>query len=242
MKTVKTTIRNLVAFLLAAMLLAVASCALAETKISVTGSGETLVSADTCVVNLGISARDKDVLKAQQKANEAIANIREALTANGIEKESINTDYLNIYAMYDYSADGGEYITAYNANSTLAIRVKDMTAVGTVIDLAFGAGANTLNGINFSASDTSEARTEALKAAVADARAKAEVLAEAAGLKITGIESLSEGGTYSYDSGLNNFSAKAAGRFTEEAMEYDTVVQAAKLTVSASVTITFLAE
>ena len=240
----KTTIRNLMAFLIAATLLLGASCALAESRISVSGSGETLVSADTCVVNLGISARDKDVLKAQQKANEAIANIREALMANGIEKESINTDYLNIYAMYDYSADGGEYITAYNANSTLANRVKDMTAVGTVIDLAFGAGANTLNGINFSASDTSEAKAEALKAAVADARAKAEVLAEAAGMKITGIEIISEGGTYSYDSGLNNFSAKAAGRYTEEAMamEYDTVVQAAKLTVSASVTITFLAE
>ena len=55
----------------------------------------------------------------------------------------------------------------------------------------FSAGANTLNGISFSASDTSEAKAEALREAVADAKNKADVLAEASGLKITGIESLS---------------------------------------------------
>ena len=100
---------------------------------------------------------------------------------------------------------------------------------------------NTLNGITFSASDTETAGNESLKAAVADAKAKAEVLAEAAGLKITGIEAISEGGVVSYDNTVSNFSAK---RMEEAVMDtgYGTVVQAAKLIVSASVSITFKAE
>ena len=180
-------------FLMLALLL---SAAAAETKITVTGTGETQVSADTAIISLGVSARDKDVLQAQQKVNETIAAIRKALLDNGVEETCINTDYLNIYAIYDYSTDQEE-LAAYNANSTLAIKVTDISTVGALIDAAFAAGANTLNGITFSASDTEEANAESMKKAVAAAKAKAEVLAEASGLKITGIETIAEGGVYS---------------------------------------------
>ena len=54
-----------------------------------------------------------------------------------------------------------------------------MESVGNIIDVCCAAGANTLNGISFSASDTEEAKTDAMQKAVADARKKAEVLAEA---------------------------------------------------------------
>ena len=235
----KLSVRKTLALLAAAVLVLTCSLAAAETKISVSGTGETRISADTAVISLGVSARDRDVLKAQQTVNEAIAKIRQALIDNGVAEENINTDYMNIYALYDYDEDV-EQVKAYNASTTLAVKVTDMDIVGKVIDEAFAAGANTLNGISFSASDTGAARDESLKAAVAEARAKAEVLAEAAGLKITGIEVISDGGVYSYDNTVSNFSAK---RF-EEAMDtgYGTVVQAAKLIVSATVTVTFTAE
>lgn len=231
------------AILAAVMLLAV-SVAAAETKITVSGTGETQVSADTAIVSLGVSARDKDVLKAQQKVNEVIAGIRQVLTERGIPEENINTDYMNIYAIYDYE-DDVEQVKAYNANTTLAVKVTDMEQVGALIDEAFKAGANTLNGITFSASETDGARAESLKAAVAEAKAKAEVLAEAAGLKITGIETVSESGVFSYANSVSNFSAKTMRGDMEQAAEdagYGTVVQAAKLIVSASVTIIFTAE
>ena len=222
-------------FLMLALLL---SAAAAETKITVTGTGETQVSADTAIISLGVSARDKDVLQAQQKVNETIAAIRKALLDNGVEETCINTDYLNIYAIYDYSTDQEE-LAAYNANSTLAIKVTDISTVGTLIDAAFAAGANTLNGITFSASDTEEANAESMKKAVAAAKAKAEVLAEASGLKITGIETIAEGGVYSYGNSVSNFSAK---RMEAAADEAGTVVQAAKLIVNATVSITYTAE
>ena len=228
------------ALLAAVMMLATVSLAAAETRITVSGTGETKISADTAVISMGVSARDRDVLKAQQTVNEHIAKIRQALLDCGVAEENINTDYMSIYAIYDYDEDV-EKVRAYNASTTLAVKVTDMETVGKVIDEAFAAGANTLNGISFSASDTAAAENESLKAAVADARAKAEILAEAAGLKITGIEIISDGNVYSYDNSVGNFSAKRM----EEAVAgtgYGTMVQAAKLIVSASVSITFTAE
>ena len=235
----KNQMRKILALLAASVLLTACSSAAAETRIAVNGTGETRISADTAVISLGVSARDRDVLKAQQTVNENIAGIRQALLSNGVAEENINTDYMSIYAIYDYNEDV-EKVQAYNASTTLAVKVTDMDSVGKLIDEAFAAGANTLNGISFSASDTDEARDESLKAAVGEARAKAEVLAEASGLKITGIETISEGNVYSYDNSVSNFSAK---RMEETAdTGYGTMVQAAKLIVSVTVSITFTAE
>ena len=236
----KNTMKKITALFAAVMMLAMVSLAAAETRITVSGTGETKISADTAVISMGVSARDRDVLKAQQTVNEHIAKIRQALLDCGVAEENINTDYMSIYAIYDYDEDV-ERVQAYSASMTLAVKVTDMEIVGKVIDEAFAAGANTLNGISFSASDTAAAENESLKVAVADARAKAEILAEAAGLKITGIEVISDGNVYSYDNSVGNFSAK---RMEETAMDagYGTMVQAAKLIVSASVSITFTAE
>lgn len=235
----KNPMRKILALLAAAVLLAACSSAAAETRIAVNGTGETRISADTAVISLGVSARDRDVLKAQQTVNENIAGIRQALLSNGVAEENINTDYMSIYAIYDYNEDV-EKVQAYNASTTLAVKVTDMDSVGRLIDEAFAAGANTLNGISFSASDTDEARDESLKAAVGEARAKAEVLAEASGLKITGIETISEGNEYSYDNSVSNFSAKRMEGTADTG--YGTMVQAAKLIVSVTVSITFTAE
>lgn len=229
--------------LLVGILVAVSfAAALAETKITVNGTGEVRVSADTAIISLGVNARDKDVLKAQQSVNETIAAIRNALIKQDLKEENINTDFINIYPVYDYSNDQ-EQLAAYNASSTLAIKVTDMESVGTLIDVCFEAGANTLNGITFSASDTEAAETEAMKTAVADAKKKAEILAEASGLKITGIESITEDGVYSYQNDVGNVYSRAAG-MKAAAMEEDagTVVQSAKLIVNAGVSITFEAE
>ena len=235
----KRKMKKIAAIFLIIMILA-AGTALADTKITVSGTGETQVAADTAIISLGVSARDRDVLKAQQKANEAIAAIRKTLGEHGVKEECINTDYLNIYALYDYSGDQ-EQIAAYNASSTLAVKVTDMDSVGALIDAAFAAGANTLNGISFSASDPQEAEAESLKKAVAEAKTKAAVMAEAAGLTITGMDTMTEGGVYSYGNNVGNFNAKRL-EMTGAGADAGTVVQAAKLIVSATVSITFTAE
>ena len=218
------------------LFLSLAASSLAQTTLTVLGEGEAYVPADTAVIFLGVSCQSKDVMKAQSSVNEAIANIRRALTMGGIPAEDINTDYINIHAVYDYSGST-EHLAAYGADSTLAIRTTEIDRVGEVIDLAFSAGANTLNSIDFSASDTAEARKEALRAAVQNAQEKAAVLAEASGLTLSGIASLSENGTYSY-ANTRGFD----GAQMSKSMDAATVVQSARLCVSATVTVSYSAQ
>ena len=228
--------RKVFSILLAVLLvLALSSAAMAETIVTVSGSGETFVPADVAVISLGVSARDKEVLVAQAKVNESIAAIKEALIVAGVAEENINTDYINIYPIYNYNADMEE-LAAYNANSTLAVKVTKIAEVGKMIDTAFEAGANNLNGIEFSASDTSEAKAKALELAVEDAISKAEILARAAGMKIVGINSIQEGGVYSYDRGVGYITKNMEPSMDAAA---GTVVQSAKLAVTANITVIF---
>ena len=229
--------RKLIALILVMVLSLFTFSALADSSIVVTGTGETYIPADTAVVSLGVSARNADALKAQSEVNEVIARIRAALTDAGLKEEDINTGYVNLYGVYDYSGYA-EKLTGYNASSSLAVMVKDISRVGEVIDLAFGAGANMLDDVSFSASDDSAARAESLKAAVAEAKEKAAVLAEAAGMGEPEIESIQETGFFAYDNGTNHFVTKAAGA-AETATDTATIIQAAKICVSATVTVTF---
>jgi VCBS repeat-containing protein len=86
--------------------------------------------------------------------------------------------------------------------------------------------------------DETAARADALRMAVEDAKAKAAVLAEAAGFTNLEIENIQENGVYAYDSGANNFAVKAAG-MAESTADAATIIHAAKISVNASVVITF---
>jgi uncharacterized protein YggE len=200
--------RKFFAILLTLALTLGLSAAFADQTVTVTGNGEVLVPADTAVVSVGVSIRKPDALQAQSAANELIAAIRGALTGAGFNEEDISTGYVSLWGVYDYNGVT-ENITAYNASSSLAVKVTDMTRVGEVIDLAFGAGANTLDGVQFSVSDDAAAKEEAMRMAVADAKDKAAILADAADIGELEIKAVQDGNVYSYDSGINNFSIKA---------------------------------
>ena len=228
------------AALLTAVLLLMTTAALADTEITVRGSGQIYVPADTAVISLGVSARSTDVLKAQSAVNASIAGIRAALLEMGLDPEDINTGYINIWPVYNYNEEV-EQIAAYSVSSSLAIRTHDMDNVGAIIDAAFGAGANTMDGISFSCSDTDEALEQAMRQAAADAIRKANVYAEAGGMTITGVKSVSEDYTSVWDNGSNTVFAKESP--AEDASGASpTVVQAAKICVEASITLTVTAE
>lgn len=210
--------------------------ALAEgTKLTVSGSGTVLVESDLAVVTVGVREASTDVLVAQSTVNEKIAAIKQSLLDAGAKESEINTDSINIYANYDYS-DNTEVIVGYTANNTLSVRTTDIDNVGALIDAAFAAGANTLDNVQFTVQDDSEAREQALTKAVEDARRKADVLAAAAGLQIASIESIAESGVYTYDS-MRNYAMMDEA--TTESGGAGTLVQAALVSVDASVSMEF---
>ena len=230
--------KKMFAILLCLAILALGTgAALADgTKLSVTGSGTVLVESDLAIVTVGVQETSKDVLEAQSTVNEKIAAIKQALLDAGVEESSINTDSINIYANYDYS-DNTEVIVGYTANNSLSVRTTDIDNVGALIDAAFAAGANTLDNVQFTVQDDSEAREQALTKAVEDARRKADVLAAAAGMQVAAIESIAESGVYTYDS-MRNFAQMDAA--ATEGSGAGTLVQAALVSVDASVLMDFI--
>lgn len=216
-------------------------CAAAETKITVNGTGIAYVPADVAVVQVGARINSDSVKDAQNQVNEIIKAIRESLIENGIAEEDINTDRIYVNPRYNYS-DGMEEIVGYMAYSYLSVKTEKMDAIGTIVDLALDAGANMLENITFSSKDTTSAEAASLTDAVLDARRDAEIIAKAAGLEIVSIDTISEGYSYSADSGSNVFyKSTAAGVVEEAAADYGapTFVQAAKLQVTSQVTVVF---
>lgn len=180
------------------VLMTISAGALAEGAITVSGGGQVNLAADMAYVTLGISISDSDVSTVMQQANTSIDSICAALVESGLPKDCISTDYLYISPQYDYSGDNSNEIIGYNVNSGLKLTIDDVDAVGSYIDVAFAAGANSFDSITFAVKDNSEARDEALRLAVADAEKKANVLAEAAGMKLGDIVSIEENNSDSY--------------------------------------------
>lgn len=85
-------------------------------------------------------------------------------------------------------------ISGYVASNMLTVRVRKLDTTGAVLDAAVTDGANTLNGLTFGLADPEPAYNEARKEAVADARAKAELLATAAGVSLGQVLSIADGG------------------------------------------------
>ena len=221
------------------LILALASCsALAEGAVlTVQGAGYVSLNSDTASVTLGVRKFAKDVKTAQQAVNLTMDNLVEGLLAVGVDKKDMSTSTIYIYPEYDYNYEEGEEeaIRGYSAVNSLTIVTADIDSVGALIDAAFDSGANSLDDVSFSASDTQEASNEALRLAIENAREKAEVMAEAAGAKLGGLLSLQEQDGYYYGASIpyakNGLATEDAGASTQ--------VFAAKQQVTATVTMQF---
>lgn len=175
--------KKLIVILIAMMLFA-SSCALAEGTLTAQGVGVVMVDADHAAVTLGVQELAEDVQAGQASVNEKIDAVIAAIREIGISDASISTSGLGMYANYAYTDDGQEYISGYNVYNTLRIELNDVDSVGAVIDAAFAAGANSLDYVEFTATDTKDAANEALAMAIDRAKERAATLAAAAGVEL----------------------------------------------------------
>lgn len=225
--------KRVIAIALAALMLLAGVAALAENTLTVNGVGVVHVDADTAGFSLGVRVVGSDVMTAQSQVNERVDAVIAAMKAAGVADDAISTNGIGIYPNYDYSSNGEEQIIGYNAYNNIYVSVPDVDKVGSYIDAAFAAGANSLDYVEFTAKDTAEASDKALALAVESAKQKAKVLAEAAGVELGEILQINDGANVGYD-------VNAAYARAEEAdAGSGTTVLAAKQSVTANVTITF---
>ena len=224
--------KRIIVLLIAAAMLAMGLGACAEATLTVQGVGAVNVDADRATVCLGVREIAEEVIAAQAAVNSRIESVVSALEAIGIGKDNINTNGIGIYPNYDYS--DYERITGYSASNSLNITVTDVERVGEVIDAAFAAGANSLDYVDFTATDTAEASDRALALAVESAMAKARVLAKASGVTLGQIIEIRDASDYSYD-----YNAPYARTEETKDMGAGTLVMASGQKVTACVSITF---
>lgn len=181
-------------------------------QITVTGEGRVQAAPDMATITLGVTTQGTTAAEAMAANSTELAKVMDRLTASGIAARDMQTTGLSLYPEWRPSADGqSQQIGGYTASNTLTLRIRALDSLGGVLDSAIQDGANTLNGVEFGLANPRPAEDEARKLAVADARARAELLAAAAGVQLGAIESISEAGAMSDPRPMMRMSAEAAG-------------------------------
>lgn len=205
MRSLKPALRGLPAaasvLALAAAVMWTALPARAETApalITVTGEAAVERAPDMATVSIGVTTVAETAAGALAANSDAMRAVIDRLKAAGVAEADLQTTGLSVnpnWTGYDASSSG-QTISGYTAANVLTVDIRALEGLGTVLDAAVSDGANTLNGLSFGLADPRPAQDEARRAAVADARAKAELLAAAAGVSLGAIVSITEGGGY----------------------------------------------
>lgn len=216
--------------LLFVLLLMLPAAALADTKISVTGSATVQAEPDMVTLSLGVEETKSDVAAAQATVNEKLAAVVEALKNAGIDEKDIQTDYYSIYN--NFNSDDPES-SQYVASCSLNVIVRDLSKAGETIDLAVAAGANQVGGVTFGVADLTALQDKALELAVADGIRRAGVMAKAAGVTLPALpESVEENSSYYDGSSARAYAMDAAAGAS-------TSLMGGQVSVTSSVTVTY---
>ena len=163
--------------------------------ITVTGSGRVAVRPDLADLRLGVTITAKTAPAAREGSARAMNAILAALKAAGIADRDLRTSIVSVSPAYDYSSNANPpKLTGYTFTNLVAAVVREVDRVGEAIDAALTAGATNVDQLAFRVEDPSSPERRAREAAMADARAKADTLAAAAGVSITGVAAISEAG------------------------------------------------
>lgn len=151
-----------------------------EASLVASGTGTVQLTPDRATLSVAIESRAPEASGAGARNAEIVERVRAALNAEGIGADAITTAHYNVRA--DWRRQDGERVRdGYVAETMLRVVLNNITAAGKAIDAALDAGANRIDGVQFSSSHADEARREAIALAVQDAMDTAEAMAIAAG-------------------------------------------------------------
>jgi uncharacterized protein YggE len=237
----KHTFAILTAFLVLVAIAAIGTVSAADVStdhtITASGTGSVMGTPDRAQISLAVETENPDVRVAQAENAAMMTKVMDALIAAGIPKDALKTTGYNIYPVYDDSKLSlTPKVRTYQVTNTLTVTLHDVSRTGEVIDIGIANGINQANSIRFFLSDEQNQvlRTEALKEATGRAAADAQTVAAALGVSISSVKSVDIGGGYSPVIYQNYaVSEKAVGGAS-------TPIEAGDITVTATVTVTYL--
>ncbi|HWY66403.1 MAG TPA: SIMPL domain-containing protein [Rhizomicrobium sp.] len=163
--------------------------------IAMTGHGETRGAPDMAQVTAGVSTMAPTAAQALSANSSHMKGVFAALVKLGVPERNIQTS--NFFVSPQYSNGDNNTprrLTGYQVNNDVTVRLEDVGKLGGALDALVAAGANQINGVSFSIQNSAPLLEKARADAVADARARAQTYAKAAGVTLGPILSISEGG------------------------------------------------
>ncbi|HJK81269.1 MAG TPA: SIMPL domain-containing protein [Methanocorpusculum sp.] len=241
----KSAVAVLVLFAVFALLTLPAAAENSQTDrvILTSGYGESVTTPDKVMISFAVETTNPDAKIAQQQNADQMAAVVAALKSAGIAETDLKTTGYNIYAYTISEYNPGEWpngTKVYQVRNTIQITSYDVDKAGEYIDAAVGAGSNSVNSLQFGLSDAKQIteRNKALVAAVAAARADADSVASALGVKIvsTGTVSVDQS---RYAVSYNSVETAALKADAASGASVPTTIQSGELTTTATVSVVY---
>ena len=164
--------------------------------VTVSGQGSVSITPDTALAQVGVEARAPQLNDALSDATQRMTRVLESVRALGVDSKDISTSRIAIEPIAAPRRNEGDpvRIDGYRVTNTAQLRLHDVRAVGRVLDAVVRAGANTIGSLAFTVNDRTAVEAQARTLAVRDAATKAQQLADAAGVRLGPLLSLTEQG------------------------------------------------
>lgn len=166
------------------------------TLLSISADGTSDARPDMATISLGVTTEAQTAAAALADNARRMTALTAALRRAGVAERDIQTSNVSVYPQQQYVEGQQPRITGYQANNTVTAKVRNIDNTGRVIDAAVGAGGNTVNGVSFSHADPDAQLDIARRDAIAEARRRAELYANALGMRVQRIVAVQEGGGY----------------------------------------------
>lgn len=164
--------------------------------LAMTGHGEVRSAPDQVDITAGVTTNAATAAAALSANTARMKTVFAAIQKLGVAERNIQTSNFSVSPQYSNGANNeAPRLTGYQVSNSVSVRLDDVGKLGAALDALVAAGANQMNGIGFSIHDPSPMLKTAREQAVADARARAETYARAAGVTLGPILSISEGGS-----------------------------------------------
>lgn len=215
--------------------------------ITVQGESEVTGTPDIGTFSFSVMASNQDSTLAQNEVNEASKEIIAYLKEQGVEEKDIKSESYNLYPKYSYEetrclngmgyCGGNQVEDGFEVSQSITVKVRDIEKAGAIVAGVGSKGATGISNLYFTIDDTDALKGEARSRAIADAKAKAKVLARDLDSRLGEIVSFNEGGDYPqpyYDSRMEASISKDAGMVADEA-----VLPVGENTIKITVNITY---
>ncbi len=162
-------------------------------NISLAASGITKTTPDMVEIATGVTSEAPSARAALDKNTEAMTKVVEALKGEGIESKDIQTVNFSVGPVYEQKAEGKPpVVVGYRVTNQVSIRVRDTAKLGAILDKVVSLGANQIDSIMFGIEEPEALKDEARKLALKNVTENAKLYAEAAGVELGPILSITE--------------------------------------------------